>query len=107
MTLLEGVIALVIFGLASVGFLELFQATNRTTRGAETWVTAVAYAEEGVEAAKAGQSALNASALNPGPPGFARNIEIKPWREGMADIVVTVTMQGGAQFVLHRLVLAQ
>ncbi|MEJ7759306.1 MAG: hypothetical protein WKF55_06905 [Gemmatimonadaceae bacterium] len=107
MSLLEAVIALVILGLASVGFLELFQTTNRSTRDAQTWVTAVAYAEEGVEAVKAGQKALDASASNPAPAGFSRSIELKPWPRGMQNVVVTVTMQGGAQFVLHRLIDAQ
>lgn len=104
MTLLESVIALVIFGLASVGFLELFQSTNRSTRNAQEWVTAVAYAEEGIEAVKAG--AVDASVSNPVPAGLTRTIELKPWRYGMTDIVVTVTMTGGAQFVIHRLVAA-
>lgn len=105
MTLLESVIALVILGLASVGFLELFQSTNRSTRDAQDWVTAVAYAEEGIEAVKA--NALDASVSNPPPTGLARNIELKPWRDGMTDVVVTVTMTGGAQLVLHRLVTAE
>lgn len=106
MTLLESVVALVILGLASVGFLELFQVANRNTRASEQWVTAVAYAEEGIEAAKAGPGALTASAAGTPPAGFARSIELKPWRDGMTDVVVTVTMQRGAQFVLHRLVAA-
>ncbi|MEO5580867.1 MAG: type II secretion system protein [Gemmatimonadaceae bacterium] len=107
MTLLESVIALVILGLASVGFLELFQSTNRNTRDAQEWVTAVAYAEEGIEAAKAGQSALNQSAASPAPRGFARRVEVKAWRGGMTDVVVTVTLRDGAEFVIHRLVAAQ
>lgn len=105
MTLLESVIALAILGLASVGFLELFQSTNRSTRNAQEWVSAVAYAEEGIEAVKA--NALDASVANPAPAGFDRTIELKPWRDGMTDVVVTVTMSGGAQFVIHRLVAAQ
>ncbi len=104
MTLLESVIALVILGLASIGFLELFQSTNRGTRNAQEWVTAVAYAEEGIEAVKA--NAVDASVSNPVPAGFSRTIELKPWRDGMTDVVVTVTMTGGARFVIHRLVAA-
>lgn len=105
MTLLESVIALVILGLASVGFLELFQSTNRSTRDAEQWATAVAYAEEGIEAVKA--NAVAASASNPAPAGFVRNIELKPWRDGLTDVVVTVAMAGGARFVVHRLMLVR
>jgi len=103
-TLLESVVALVILGLASVGFLELFQGTSRSARSAETWVTAVAYAEQAVEAAKVGQLALDESARRPAPPGFGRRIEVRPWRPGLAQLVVTVTMPRGSEFVIHRLV---
>ncbi|MBA2707396.1 MAG: type II secretion system protein [Gemmatimonadaceae bacterium] len=103
MTLLESVVALVILGLAAVGLLELFQGSARGTRDAEAWVTAVAYAEESVEQLKAG--------LPPGvqdvrraPTGFRKSVELRAWRNSMTDAVVTVTLPGGSQLVVHRLI---
>ena len=49
MTLLESLVALVIIGLTAVGFLELFQGTSRSSRDADAWLQAVAYAESAME----------------------------------------------------------
>ena len=45
MTLLESIVALVILGLAAVGFLELFQRASVATRDTANWSRAVAVAE--------------------------------------------------------------
>jgi len=102
-TLLESVVALVILGLAAVGLLELFQGSARGTRDAEAWVTAVAYAEEGIEGLKAGLAPGVQDSRNT-PAGFRRRMELRGWRSGMADAVVTVTLPGGSQLVVHRLI---
>lgn len=104
MTLLESVVALVILGLSAVGFLEVFQGASRSTTDAQAWVTAVSYAEEGVEAAKIGGAALVASERAAAPAGMSRRIELQPWRGRVADVVVTITLPGGQRFALHRLV---
>ncbi len=104
MTLLESMVALVILSLSAVGFLEVFQGANRSTRDAQAWVAAVSYAEEGVEAAKIGDAALAESQREAAPGGMSRRIELRPWRGRVADVVVTVTLAAGQQFTLHRLV---
>ncbi len=107
MTLLETVIALVILSLAAVGLLELFQGSSRSAADAEAWVTAVAYAEEGVEAAKIGPPAISRLQGKILAPGFARLVRKEPAEAGVDDIVVTVTLPGGAKYVVHRLVEAR
>ncbi len=107
MTLFETVIALVILSLAAVGLLELFHGSSRSAADAEAWVTAVAYAEEGVEAAKIGPSAINRLREKGLAPGFARQVRKAPAEAGVDDVVVTVTLPRGAKYVVHRLVAAR
>lgn len=104
MTLLETVIALVILSLAAVGLLELFERTSRTASDAQSWVSAAAYAEQGVEAAKIGDVALRALPAQRLAPGFSRKVEKGALRNGIADVVVTVSIPRGGQYVVHRLV---
>ncbi|MEO8575755.1 MAG: type II secretion system protein [Gemmatimonadales bacterium] len=107
MTLLETVIAVVILSLAAVGLLELFEGSSRNVANAEAWVTAVAYAEEGMEAAKTGSPSLSQLQARRMADGFARQVRIAPAQVGLNDIVVTVTLPRGGQFVVHRLVSAR
>ncbi len=104
MTLLETLIALVILSLAAVGLLEVFEKTSSSTADARTWVAAVTYAQQGVEAAKVGAVALREIAGRSSDSGLERKIEIRPFREGLAEIVVTVSLPRGGRYVLHRLV---
>lgn len=107
MTLLETVIALVILSLAAVGLLELFEGSSRSAADAEAWVTAVAYAEEGVEAAKIGPRALDEFRNRRVLAGFARDVRVTQSGEGLRDIVVTVSLPRGARYVVHRLTVAR
>lgn len=104
MTLLESIVALVILGLAAVGFLELFQRATVATRDTAAWSRAVAVAELSME-----QSLLRTSASRDTVDGMGRRIEIRPWAGGMREIVVTVDVPPpvGASVVLHRLVTAK
>ena len=105
MTLLESIIALVILGLAAVGALELLGGASRTTREAEAWARAVAYAEAGVEAAKLGTAGVSTLGREDAPaPGYTRRIDVRPWGPRLADVTVTVTLPAGRAFVVHRLV---
>ncbi len=103
MTLLESVIALVILSLAAIGLLELFERTSMTAGDAQSWVTAVAYAEQGVEAVKIGDVALRALQAQRLAPGFSRRVEKSAPRNGIADVVVTVAIPRGGQYTVHRL----
>ncbi len=104
MTLLESIVALVILGLAAVGFLELFQRATVATRDTAAWSRAVAVAELSME-----QSVLRTSASRDTVDGMSRRIEIRPWAGGLREIVVTVDVPPpvGASVVLHRLVSAK
>ncbi len=104
MTLLETLIALVILSLAAVGLLEVFQTTSSSTADARTWVAAVAYAQQGVEAAKVGAVAIRETQGQSSGFGLERTIETRQFREGLAEIVVTVSLPRGGRYVLHRLV---
>ncbi len=104
MTLLESVVALVILGLAAVGFLELFQRVSVATRDTAGWSRAVAVAELSME-----RAVLRAEAANDSISGMRRRIEIRPFGAGLREVIVTIDVPppSGAQVVLHRLVPAQ
>jgi type II secretory pathway pseudopilin PulG len=105
MTLLDAIAALVILGLAAVGFLGAFQATSRATAGSTEWVQAVGYAESLMEETKLG-AATSHDAL---PAGFGGNISSEPWPEvrNIERVTVTITLPRGGAFTLHRLVRTQ
>ena len=98
MTLLEAVIALTILVLSVTGLLEGLQSAARLERSAVSWSTAAAIAES---ASQAAETVLPDDSL---PDGYHRSVEIRPWRGGVSDVVVTVTTPEQRQFVLHRLV---
>ena len=105
MTLLEAIVALAILGLAALGVLDLLSGSTRTTRDAEVWARAVAYAEAGVEAATLGPAGRATPGGGDSPaPGFTRRVDVRPWGLHLADVTVTVSLPGGTAFVLHRLV---
>ncbi|MEO8164277.1 MAG: type II secretion system protein [Betaproteobacteria bacterium] len=107
MTLLETVIALVILSLAAIGVLELFEGSSRNASNAEAWVTAVGYAEEGIEAAKAGPGPASLIQSRVLRSGFVRQTRVVPAGEGLSDVVVSVSLPGGGTYVVHRLVAAR
>lgn len=100
LTLLETMVALVILGLVVVGFLEVFQGSTRLARDSETWTVAVAYAEDAMETVKMGNE-LTREAL---PGGFERQVESRPWREGIRRVTVVVVLPGGGRVALDRLI---
>jgi type II secretory pathway pseudopilin PulG len=93
-TLLETLVALVILGLAGVGFLGSFQATSRATRDAEAWIDAVSEAEVAMEETKLGTA-----------PSNGVRVDARPWpgAAGVDLVTVTVALPGGGEFVLRRL----
>lgn len=103
MTLLESIVALVILGLAAVGFLELFQRASAATLESARWSHAVSVAELTME-----RSILAPQALQDTLDGVERRVVITPWRNGVREIVVSIAVppSAGAGVVLHRLVSA-
>lgn len=102
MTLLEGVLALVIASLAALGFLNAFGQHAHATRDRAAWSEAVAYAESGMEAAKAGGVAL-ADAGRDRSARLNRRIERQRWQGGLDEIIVTVRARDGQVVTLRRL----
>jgi prepilin-type N-terminal cleavage/methylation domain-containing protein len=117
-TLLEAMVALVILGLVSLAYLELFGGTVRATESAAHWSQAVAYAEDRMESLKL----TSESAWERGPEqldgGFTRRVETRPWRDdfgrddfgradsgrdGLVVVSVVVTLPGGGEFAVSRL----
>ena len=93
MTLLETLVALVILGLAGVGFLEGFQTNTRAARDQLEWMHAVGEGEAAMEEVKLAEIPSNA------------DVRSEPWGgiPGLELVTVTVPLRGGGSFVLRRL----
>ena len=104
LTLLETMVALVILGLVVLGYLELFGTTVRAAGGAETWSQAVAYAEDGMERVKLVPEEAVGRGADALPGGFERRVSAQPWQNGLQHVTVVVTLPGGGEFALSRLV---
>lgn len=104
LTLLEVMVALVILGLVTTGFLETFAGAFRETARARTWAQALVYAQEGQEAVRVGGSGEALSDAGPLGGGFSRQVAVRPWRLGLDRVTVTVILPDGARFELERLV---
>lgn len=101
LTLLEVMVALVILALVVVVSLEVFGGALRTSRNADTWTAAVAYAAEGMELAKL--DPLAARGRETLPNDFARQIRVQSWEDDLQLVTVTVILPGGGEFRLNRL----
>ncbi len=104
LTLLETMVALVILGLVVVAYLEVFAATTRTVRNAETWSQAVAYAENAMEVVKIDPRNALAGGSEQLGGGFERQVETRHWSEGIQLVTVRVSLPDGGRFTLNRLI---
>jgi len=104
LTLLEVMIALVILGLAATGFLETFAGALRATSEARIWAQALVYAEEAQETLKIGGLGRTSGADTALGGGFRRRVKLRPWRDGIEHVTVVVTLPGGGEFAVDRLV---
>jgi type II secretory pathway pseudopilin PulG len=104
MTLLDALVALVILGLAGIGFLEAFQGTSRATSDAEAWVEAVAAAEAAMEETKLGTERVDLVRTDPSS-SIRRSVDVRAWPDapGLELVTVTVALPDGVEFVLQRL----
>jgi type II secretory pathway pseudopilin PulG len=105
MTLLESIVALVVFGLAAIGFLELFQRVQASAVDAVAWTRAVDVAEATLERAALGEALVADDTL----AGLRRRVRIVPYAARLRRVTVTVELPAPqrGEFELHRLVPAQ
>ena len=96
MTLLEAVVALAILALSAVGALDLFSGSAAAAREARAWTALAARAEAGMEAA---------TVVPPSAPSAAPGVtvQVRPWRAGLEEVVVTAHDAGGRTMTLRRL----
>lgn len=103
MTLLESAVALVLVGLAGVGFLESFQRSSVAARDAAAWARATALAEAGMEGALVAPTEAQAVTTT---AGMVRRVTVRPHGERLREVVVTVELPppGASRLELRRLV---
>jgi type II secretory pathway pseudopilin PulG len=102
MTLFEAVVALVILSLSAVSYLEVFQGDARAARNASDWTHATATAESAMEAALAGNMP-EGNDIAAGSSGVVVQVQQRPWRGRVDDVIVEVRMPDGRQLQLRRL----
>lgn len=98
MNLLEALVALVILGLATVGYLDVFQTSTQSVGSAAAWSETVAVAESAMEEVLAGVQP------EPRPNGYRSDVRVEPWQEGLSEVTVRVTSPSGMAFEIRRLV---
>lgn len=103
MSLLEAFTALVILGLTAVGYLEVFQSGAQAATHADEWQRVVAEAESTMESATLAGASVNAPPATTSD-GLARRVEVRPYANGVSEVVVTIVAPRGTRFTLHRLV---
>ena len=104
LTLLEVLVALVIFGMFGVAYVQLLGDSMRVADSTRTWSRAVAYAEDAIEEVK--RAGISAGSRRPErlDGGFARFVETRSWDEGVVRVTAVVTLPGGGRMELDRLV---
>jgi len=105
MTLVETIVAMVVLGLAAVGFLELFQRVSTTSRETVAWTHAAQVAETRMERAIVGEQLAGVDTVD----GLRTVVHVTPWRAGIREIAVHVELPppGRAQVEIRRLVLTR
>jgi hypothetical protein len=105
LVLLEVMVALIILSLVGAGALQLAHQSHLLADSARDWSAAVAAAEDGMELAKLGSTALHGPPGDALPGGFRRQITRRPLAspDGFEQITVTVFLPGGGRFDLERL----
>ena len=101
MTLLEALVALVVLGLSTVGYLEVFQAATRSGRATGDWIAAAARAEAAMED---GVAARRRGLVAPAVRDGATRVDVVPLGGSLEDVVATVRLPDGQVLVVHRLV---
>lgn len=104
LTLLESMVALVVLGLVATASFQLYATALRSAYDAQAWSTAAAYAEEGMELAKIDLRRMTARSPESLGEGFERTVRIRPVTGGMAEVTISMTLPGGGQFEVSRLV---
>jgi hypothetical protein len=105
LVLLEVMVALIILSLVGAGALQLAHQSHLLADSSRDWSAAVAAAEDGMELAKLGSTALHGPPGDALPGGFRRQITRRPLAspDGFEQITVSVFLPGGGRFDLERL----
>ncbi len=103
MSLLEAIAALVILGLAALGFLTAFDGAASAARRADASGRLVAWAESTLSDAATTPERRAERAVRD-TLDMTRRIEVREWRHGIAVLVVTVSSDAGGTVQLRRLV---
>ena len=98
LTLLEVLVAMLILSIVVAGYLELFHGSHLLLARSRVWSQAVAYAADGMEQAKLGETRAVSLA-----GGFRRQVRSAAWASGIQIITVTVILPDGSHFDLRRL----
>lgn len=108
MTLLEALLALVILALSAVGYLDVFRGSAHSVRASADWTRLVSLAESRMEGAALGDALQAQEARRRGngvvdDAGYRQEVDVRPWRDGVNEIVVRVTAPDGTSYELRRL----
>jgi prepilin-type N-terminal cleavage/methylation domain-containing protein len=105
LVLLEVMVALVILSMVGLAALALVHQSHELVDNARRWSEAVSYAEDGMELAKLGSTAVHGPPGDPLPGGYRRQITRQPSPLGrhFERVTVTVFLPEGGQFNLDRL----
>lgn len=104
LTLLEVLVALLIFSLVGLSYLELFHQSHRVVGDSRQWSQAIGYAEDAMERVKI-EGPPAQPVVDDLPGGFRREVSARPWQPGLTAVDITVSLPGNARFDLHRLLL--
>ena len=100
LTLLETMVALVIVGVIVSGTLGAVVQSGQAVGKAATWSDAVAYAEDGLERTRAGETLPDSTSAQPLAGGYLRWVERAPRGGVLRQLTVVVRLPGGARFAL-------
>ena len=107
LTLLEVMVALVIFGMSGVAYMQLFGDSMRAADSTRTWTRAVAYAEDVIEEVKRAGISAGSRRTEQLDGDFARFVETRPWDGDVVRVAAVLTLPGGGRMELDRLVEVQ
>ncbi len=102
MTLLEAIIAFVILSVVGIVCLDQARGAVQLQAASAEWTRAIAQGESALSEATAETAATPVAASSSATASTVR-VERRPWRSGVDQIAVTVSLTNGATFVLTRL----
>ncbi len=102
MTLLEAIIAFVILSVVGIVCLDQARGAVQLQAASAEWTRAIAQGESALAEASA-ETATTPEAASSRTVDSSVRVERRPWRSGVDQIAVTVSLANGATLVLTRL----